>query len=279
MGATKDGQDVPLLRTATAAEHCVLTLWTDDPALAAEADASGIDRIGPDFERLRKASRQRDLGYRLSEHRLEQLPAIRAALRNAQLFVRTNPLNAGSAQEVEQLIAAGVEVLMLPMFTSPEEVQDFVCIVSGRARVVLLLEQIAAVERLGEIVTVEGVDEVHVGLNDLALSIGAANRFALLAMPLMASIAARVHAAELPLGLGGLGRIGDTSVPVPPDLLYAQHARLGSSAAIIARSFLAQGGDLAVEVRRARERLAYWHACDDAELRAATDALLACTKS
>ncbi|MGH2841911.1 MAG: aldolase/citrate lyase family protein [Solirubrobacteraceae bacterium] len=259
--------------------HCVMTLWTDDPALAAEADASGIDRIGPDFERLHKAERQQGLGYRLSDHRPERLPAIRAALRNAQLFVRTNPLNVGTSREVERLLAAGVQVLMLPMFTTSDEVARFVDIVAGRARVVLLLEQIAAAERLDEILAVEGIDELHVGLNDLALSIGAPNRFALLATPLMEDVAERVHDAGLPLGLGGLGRLGDTSVPVPPDLVYAQHARLGGSAALIARSFLAPGGDLAAEVRRARERLDHWRACDDAELRAATEALRACTAS
>jgi hypothetical protein len=93
----------------------------------------------------------------------------------------------------------------------------------------------------------------------------------------MDDIATRVHAAGLPLGLGGLGRLGDTSVPVPPGLVYAQHARLGGSAALVARSFLALGGDLAAEVERARERLDYWRACDDAELQAATEALRACT--
>ena len=237
----------------------MLTLWTDDPALAAEADAAGIDRIGPDFERLHKGRRQQGLGYRLSEHRAERLPAIGSVLRSAELFARTNPVNAGSADEVERLLAAGVKVLMLPMFTSAEEVARFAALVAGRARVVALLEQAAAFERLDEILAVEGVDELHVGLNDLALSLGLRNRFALLATPLLEDIAARVHAAGLPLGIGGLGRLGDTSVPVAPDLVYAQHARLGASSALIARTFLG-GDDLAAEVRRARARLAHWRA-------------------
>ena len=83
--------------------------------------------------------------------------------------------------------------------------------------------------------------------------------------------------AGLPLGIGGIGRLGDTSVPVAPDLVYAQHARLGASAALIARSFLAPGIDLAAEVRRTRERLAYWRTCEPAEIDAATAALRSCT--
>ncbi len=262
-----------------AVRRCVLTLWTDDPVLAREADASGIDRIGPDFEHLHKERRQRGLGYRISAHRAEHLPAIRAALNHAQLFVRTNPVNPGTGRELQRVLAAGVQVLMLPMFTRADEVARFVDIVGGRARVVLLLEQIDAVDHLDEILAVEGVDELHVGLNDLALSIGERNRFALLTTPLMDGIAERVHAAGLPLGLGGLGRVGDASVPVPPDLVYAQHARLGGSAALIARSFMAPGGDLAAEVLRARARLEHWRGCDDAELQEATEALRACTRT
>jgi len=271
------GDSVPLLTPGVAVDHCVLTLWTDDPILAAVADAAGIDRIGPDFERLDKRRRQQGLGYRLSEHRHDRLPAVRDALRHAELFVRTNPLHAGSPDEVARLLEAGVQVLMLPMFTTPEEVARFTAIVAGRARVVLLLEQIAAVECLDEILVVGGVGEVHVGLNDLALSLGEPNRFALLAMPLLEHIAERVHAAGLPLGIGGIGRVGDLSVPVAPDLVYAQLARHGASAALVARSFLAGGGDLGAAVRSARARLAHWRGCDEAELQSATAALRACT--
>lgn len=255
----------------------MLTLWTDDPLLAAEADGAGIDRIGPDFERLDKKRRQRGLDLRISAHRAEQLPAVRAALSHAQLFARTNPVHAGSAAELEGYLAAGIEVLMLPMFTSSDEVARFAELVAGRARVVLLLEQAAAFEQLDAILALDGVDEVHLGLNDLALSVGAPNRFGLLVTPLLDDIAASVLDAGLPLGIGGIGRLGDTSVPVAPDLVYAQHARLGSSAALIARSFLGPGIDLAAEVRRTRERLAYWRTCEPGEIDAATAALRACT--
>ena len=273
------GDSVPLLSPGAAAVHCVLTLWTDDPVLAAQADAAGIDRIGPDLERLGKRRRQQGMGYRISEHRRERLPALRAALHDAQLFARTNPLHHGTAGEVERLLAAGVQVLMLPMFTTAGEVTRFAATVAGRARVVLLLEQAAAVEQLDEILAVDGVDELHVGLNDLALSLGEANRFRLLTDPLLERVADRAHAAGLPLGIGGLGRAGDGSLPVPSDLLYAQHARLGASCALIARSFLTGGGELAAEVGRARERIAYWRTRERDELEAATDALRACTAS
>lgn len=255
----------------------MLTLWTDDPVLAAEADAAGIDRIGPDFELLDKEHRQRGLGHRISAHSSDRLPAIRAALSHARLFARTNPVHEGTAAELEHYLAAGIELLMLPMFTRVDEVARFADLIAGRARVVLLFEQAAAFDELDAILALEGVDEVHIGLNDLALSLGAPNRFGLLATALLDEIAASVLGAGLPLGIGGIGRLGDTSLPVAPDLIYAQHARLGATAALIARSFLAPGIDLAAEVRRTRARLAHWQTCDASEIEAATAALRACT--
>jgi hypothetical protein len=102
---------------------------------------------------------------------------------------------------------------------------------------------------------------VHVGLNDLALSLGVADRFALLADPLLDHVARRVHAAGLPLGLAGIGRVGLRGLPVDGDLVLAALARLGARATILARSFVGgadEAVDLGVEVARARERLAHW---------------------
>ena len=76
--------------------------------------------------------------------------------------------------------------------------------------------------------------------------------------PAAARVAAAAAHAGLPLGVGGIGRAQDAGLATPPDLIYAQYPRLGATAALISRSFLAGGGDLAREIRHARERLAWW---------------------
>ena len=86
----------------------VLTLWTDDAALAARADAAGVDRVGIDIERLGKPERQRGLKTWISPHRIDALPRLRAAMPRSRLFARTNPMHRGTAREVEALLAAGV---------------------------------------------------------------------------------------------------------------------------------------------------------------------------
>jgi 2-keto-3-deoxy-L-rhamnonate aldolase RhmA len=246
-----------------AADDFVLTLWTADPELAAHADAAGVDRVGVDLERLGKDERQAGLGTWISPHTLDDLAAVGGALRRARPFARVDPLNPGSAEQIERAIAAGAEVVMLPMLTTADEVAEFVRLLDGRAEPVLLLERRAAVEAIDEIVAVPGAGEVHVGLNDLSLDMGAANRFAVVVSDEVERVAEATLRAGLRFGIGGLGRVDDLTLPIPGDLVYAQHARLGSTAALISRRFAPPGGDpaaFAAAVRATRKRLSEWWA-------------------
>ncbi len=225
--------------------------------LAREADAAGIDRIGVDLERDGKAERQKGRGTWISPHSARDLAALRPHLARAELFARVNPVNPRTPRELENVLQAGTKVVMLPMVRDPEDVDVFVRLVDCRARIVLLLEHVDGFRRLDELLDVGGIDEVHVGLNDLALSLRLPNRWLALADDAVAVAGRRVRAAGLRFGLGGIGRVDDTSLPVPADLVYAQYARTGATAALISRSFLGdRPGSLASEVVRARTRLA-----------------------
>ena len=259
--------------------HVVLTLWTDDPDTARRADAAGIDRIGVDLDRLGKAERQAGLATWISPHTVSDLERLRPAVLRARLFVRTNPLHDASPREVEQALAAGAEMLMLPMFRAAEDVARFVDLVGGRAGVVGLLETREAADDVDAVARVPGLDELHVGINDLALALGLRNRFAVLVSPAAERIARAAAAAGLRLGIGGIGRLADAGLPIAPDLVYAQYPRLGATAALVSRSFLAGGCDLEVEVRRSRERLAWWASRPRAELDGAASRLAAAVTS
>jgi hypothetical protein len=256
------------------ADDFVLTLWTNDVALARQADGADIQRIGVDLETFGKAERQRGLGTWISPHTEGDLSAIGAAVTRAELFVRVNPLNPDTPREVEAVLARGARTVMLPMVTCLTEAAEFATIVSGRAHIVLLIERREAVERLADLVQVAGVDEVHIGLNDLALSMGLANRWLVLAGDTVAKAAGCVRAAGLRFGFGGLGRAGDDSLPIPSDLVYAEYARTGATAALVSRSFHGSAAmALGAEVCRARQRLAYWRSRPAADLTAAHDEL------
>jgi 2-keto-3-deoxy-L-rhamnonate aldolase RhmA len=251
----------PRSRIASPEDRFVLTLWTDDPVLAQEADAAGIDRIGVDLERAGKAERQQGRGTWISPHSDRDLAALAPVLGRADLFARVNPVHPESPRELETVLGAGTKVVMLPMVRDPRDAEAFVRLVDGRARIVLLLEHIDGLRRLDELLDVGGIDEIHVGLNDLALSLQLPNRWLVLADDAVAAAGRQVRAAGLRFGLGGIGRVDDTSLPVPADLVYAQYARTGATAALISRSFLGSGDrrvSLASEVAQARRRLAAW---------------------
>lgn len=255
------------------ADHFLLTLlWSGDPILAARADAAGVDRIGLDLEVIGKAERQKSLGTWISPHRADQLRVMRQAVTRGELFCRINPIHDGSKTEIDRVIEYGVDVLMLPMFTTVEEVETFVGLIDGRAKAVLLLEHRLAAERVEQIVRVPGLDCIHVGLTDLALSLNAPIRFALMASDLMDRIAAAVHGQGLRLCVGGIGRAMDDSQPIPTDMIYSQYARLNATGALISRAFFGSNPmaiDVAAEVRACRRRIAHWRQCDSDQLEAA----------
>jgi hypothetical protein len=254
----------------------VLTLFTNDSELASRADAAGINRIGLDLEMLGKAERQQHLNTWISDHKEEQLLALRQTLKKAKLFVRTNPPHPGLRDEVDRYIEVGAEVLMLPMFRTAEEAADFISYVDGRAEVSLLIETAAAAVRIDDIVRLKGIDEIHIGLNDLHLDLGLKSHFELLRYQFMNTLSDIVHSAGLPFGFGGIGRVKDDRLPIPSDLIYAQYPRLRADRALVSRVFTSPDYtclDLTREVAAFRNRMDEWYERPQQDLMEAWDKL------
>ncbi len=250
----------------------VFTLFTADPELAARADAAGVERIGVDLEHLGKHERQRGLNTWISDHTRDDLQLLRTSVRRATLFARTNPVHPGLASEIEDYLTLGARALMLPMFRTRREAATFADLIAGRATVVLLVETPAAAAELHDIVTIPGIDEIHIGLNDLRLAMGLRTHFAVLASDLMDGLAKTVLDAGLPLGIGGVGRVGDDHLPVRPDLVYAQLCRLGATRALISRAFFPADPlaiDFTAEMNHLRRRLDQWQSRPDTDRLAA----------
>ena len=254
-----------------------LTLFTNRPGLAAAADGAGVDRIGPDLERLGKQERQGGMNRWISDHTEGELPGVFAALARARRFVRCNPPHPGLAAEIERLLAQGAQVVMLPHFHHVDEARRFVGAIGGRARSVLLVETVRAASRVAELCRLEGLDEIHFGLNDLSLDLGWGNQFAVLCSSLLEDACAVVRESGLPFAVGGIGRALDRSLPVRSELVYAQYPRLGASGALLSRVFFAGLPEerIAAEVAAARARLDHWARQDTASLDRARDELRA----
>lgn len=208
---------------------------TNRPAVAIVAEVGGVDMVFVDLEILGKQSRQGHLDTVISKHTIEDVYAIRSSIAKADLLVRTNPIHDGSAEEIDRVIDAGADIVMLPYFTSREEVATFVKYVGDRAQVCLLLETPAAVDNLEEILRIGGIDLVHIGLNDLHLGYGQHFMFQPLIDGTVERVCERLGRARIPYGFGGIARLGQGALPA--EAIIAEHHRLGSSMAILSRSF------------------------------------------
>ena len=209
---------------------------TNKPELALNAQSAGVDRIMVDLEILGKEERQGHLNTVMSRHSIDDIVKVRNVLDSAKVQVRVNPIHDGSRLEIEKVIESGAEIIMLPMFHTSHEVKDFINIVDGRVKTCLLLETAAAFARLDRIISVPGIDEIHIGLNDLHLSMNLSFMFELMCGDLLDYLGNKIKNKGIRFGIGGIGTLF-TNEAVPARLILSEHARLGSSMVILSRSF------------------------------------------
>ena len=124
---------------------------------------------------------------------------------------------------------------MLPMWKSSAEVEKFADIVGNRAKKMLLLETKEACQCLEDVLKLGCADEIHIGLNDLRISTGKKFIFEPVADGTVESIFKIIKPYGVPCGFGGFGMPGEGVLLA--DLIIAEHYRLGSSMAILSRSF------------------------------------------
>ena len=214
---------------------------TNNLTIAKIAQKAGVDRIWVDMEFIGKEERQAGMNTVKSRHTIEDIARLRSIVKQATLMTRVNPLHkatkdyCSSKEEIENAILAGAEVVMLPMFKTRGEAEEFVSLVGGRAKTQLLVETAEAVASIEEICKVQGVDEIHIGLNDLHLAYKQKFMFELLADGTVERLCKSIKESGIKYGFGGIARVGYGMLPA--EYIIAEHYRLGSTAAIVSRGF------------------------------------------
>lgn len=209
---------------------------TNAPAVAKIAADAGVDRIFIDMEVLGKAERQGGMDTVQSHHVPEDIARVRAAIGDrAEIMVRVNPLNPNSRREIDASIQNGADVIMLPMWRTAEDLRQLVQLVGGRAKIMPLLETDTAADNLSAALQVSGIDQMHIGLNDLHLCYHQKFMFQLLADGTVDRLCTRLRDANIPYGFGGVGRPGSGTLPA--EAIIGEHYRLGSEYVILSRSF------------------------------------------
>lgn len=216
-------------------EQLKLMYITNQENVAKIADESGVDRIFIDLEINGKEERQGHLDTVISKHNIKDVSKIKKILNKSQLLVRVNPIYEKSEEEINSVINQGADIVMLPFFKTVEEVEKFINCVNKRAKVCLLVETPEAVDCLDKILNISGIDEIHIGLNDLHLGYKMNFMFELLADGTVDKICDKIKAKGIKYGFGGIARVGTGTLPA--EHIIIEHYRLGSSMVILSRSF------------------------------------------
>lgn len=208
---------------------------TNRPEIAQIAESVGVDRIFVDMEYIGKSERQYGKDTVQSHHTVEDVANIKRSLTKAKVMTRINPIHKSSKEEIDAVIEAGADIIMLPYFKTVEEVRTFIEMVGNRVKTFPLVETPEAVEVIDEVLDLSGIDEIFIGLNDLSLGYGKKFMFELLTDGTVESLCLKFKQKGIPYGFGGIASIGQGMLP--SEYIIKEHYRLGSTCAILSRSF------------------------------------------
>jgi len=208
---------------------------TNDPQIATDAEIAGVSRIMVDLESIGKKERQASRTTFISSHKAQDIEKIKKSLKNSELIVRVNPVHENSAQEIEQAIVSGADIIMLPMINALEEIDTAVNLIAGRAKFMPLVETAYSMAHIEEISANSAVDEVYIGLNDLHLSLGLDFLFEPLAVGLVDWMVEKIKLSGKSFGFGGIATMG--SGELPAESILAENIRLVSTCVILSSRF------------------------------------------
>ncbi len=226
-------------------ENIKLMYITKETEIATIAENAGVDRIFVDMEYIGKDLRQGGMNTVQNRHTVEDVRKLSNTLQKAELLVRCNPIHEATAdytsskEEIDSIVESGAQIIMLPYFKTAKEVETFVRLVDGRAKTFPLVETKEAGEQIDEILQVDGIDEIYVGLNDMSLAYGYKFMFQLLANGTVDRLSEKFRKKNLTFGFGGIASL--TGGMLPGSYVLKEHYRLGSKRVILSRSFCDTG--------------------------------------
>ena len=209
-----------------------LVIFENDPQIMQKYHNHGINHCLIDMEVMGKDLRQLGFDTDINPGTYHDLASI-AALPRVTSWCRLNQLGSWSEEECEKAIAAGAQILILPMIRQRREVEEFLELINGRTKICIMLETERAVE-LAEEVHGLPFEYAYFGLHDYNIATG--NRF--IFKPLLDGTIEKVRRIlkDYKFGFAGLTDIAK-GAPIPAIQILKELARLKANFVFLRRSF------------------------------------------
>ena len=209
---------------------------TKNTRIGAALSSLEIRWIMIDLEYIGKKDRQTNRDTVISSHTVDDIRAMRSAMKASKLLVRINPIGAHSGREIDAAVSAGADAIMLPFFQNVSQVHKFLDLLNNRCKAHLLLETLESIENLEKILEIGNIDYIHVGLNDIHIERKSSFMFEFLTDGSIDPVIKIIKKKKIPFGVGGVGKIGHLK-PSAENIL-SEHIRINSSGVILSRSFM-----------------------------------------
>lgn len=210
--------------------------FTNNPLIVSSLDPiDEVDTIFVDLEILGKNERQRNTNSLISNHSYQDINILRTRIKSSFLGVRIDPFNFNTENQINKCIQNGAEVIMLPMFSTLDEIKEVLSIINQRAYLDLLFETPESLNLI-DIFPKESIRKIHFGINDLSLAFSLHPMFKCLFSKELEIATNKAFQRGVDFGIGGIGAKG--SKPYSPKLILSKIIKMKSSRVILSRSFL-----------------------------------------
>lgn len=223
-----------------------LILFSANTSFIRKAVESGVKEIIVDMEYIDKKRRQAFADTEINCNTIEDLHNVRAST-NATVICRINSCGSTTRKEIEDVVQAGADEILLPMVRTVKEVEAVLEQAKGRCGVGILIETKTAVENVKEFAKLP-LSRAYVGLNDLAIERCSPNIFTAIIDGTTEYIRTFFN---IPFGFGGL-TLPEGGYPIPCRLFIGEMARLRCDFSFLRRTFYKDinGKDLRIEIPR-----------------------------
>jgi len=202
------------------------------PDITCRASQLGLDALIVDLERAGKEHRQLGFDTQISAHTIDDLKSTRAAT-DVRIVCRIDAMSADSARQIDAVVNAGANEILVPMIESTSEVDAALSLAAGRVAVGVMIEtskSLAIVDAIAEL----PISRAYLGLNDLWIERRTPTRFAAISDGTSDKVAAAL--SRLPFGVAGLTHPMMGS-PLPCRHLINELSRLNCGFTFLRRAF------------------------------------------